>query len=185
MQRIGLVAIPAAALGLALFAMSRPRSAALPMAVALLLLGVFTVAVGVLTRRVQKGTRINNVGVALMTQARMLAALEQFERARPYMRRVPLVHYNIGVANLCLWRVAEAKRAFAEGLKRRRGLVQLIAPHQALALAVEGNIADTDKALERARPAKNDTSAHAYLARADRVPRGSAMSFGMVRILQR
>lgn len=132
--------------------------------VPLLLLFVFFVAFMIFVRRAMKGTRLNNQGVALMQQARYLAALEKFQAALPVWRS-PLIPYNVGIARLNLWQVHQALPFFEKAWNSRlTNLKHLAAPYLALASAIEGRSEAARKWLGEAATRGNSSSSHALLA---------------------
>jgi len=118
--------------------------------------------------RVRKGQRLNNEGVALMSQGRIAAALEKFKTAEAVLKSNPLIPYNCGGAQLSMWRLADAVRDYERAGKSRfsRNLQHLIAPQLALANALQGKGAASARWLNEALKLANEAAPGAILAQA-------------------
>jgi tetratricopeptide (TPR) repeat protein len=118
--------------------------------------------------RARKGLRLNNEGVALMGQGRIVAALDKFKAAQPLLKRNPLIPFNIGAAQLSMWRLPDAVLDYERANKSALAgnLRQLIAPQLALANALQGNGAASEKWLGESKKLANEAAPAAVLAQA-------------------
>jgi len=80
-------------------------------------LGLFVGLIGLLVfllfvfNRTREGANINNRGLTLMGEGRLVDAIDHFERAQKLMPRSPMPGFNTGLAKLWLWRLEEARVA--------------------------------------------------------------------------
>ncbi len=120
----------------------------------------------VLPRR--RAARLSNEGVALLSQGRILAALEKFEATRPALNKHSIFFYNVGVTRLSLWQLEEAERELEQARRKRLSgdVSPLAIPHLALAKALQGKAAAAREWLQQAKSLKTDGSATALLATA-------------------
>lgn len=124
--------------------------------------GAMVVVFGVLFvvfRRTAKRNALSVEAVGLMNQGRYSEALAKFEEFRRQSPKHPLSPYNVGVANLALWRVEEAAKDFdaADALaKQQPYLKEAIPPFAAVASALLGKPELAKQWLSRLDPKKGD-----------------------------
>lgn len=100
---------------------------------------VFLLFFGVALWRARRINRLSVRGVALLGQGRYLEALGLFEQVLRKQRRSALAAYNVGLAQLGLWRVAEAEASFDKAARMGHRLVDvraLLEPCRALTAAL-------------------------------------------------
>jgi hypothetical protein len=118
-------------------------------------LGVFLVSFLARLLPQRAAMKTNNEAHSQLAEGRVLEALAGFESARPRMRN-PLPLYNIGWAQLLLWRVADAAVTLELFVKKSGGLNgvpagdKLAGPPAALAHALLGHTADARRWIEKA-----------------------------------
>ena len=114
-----------------------PTSLYLGLACFLVPIAAFIVAT---VRRANAAARENNRAVSLLTEGRYVESIAAFEKAEQGMRS-PLPGYNIGNANLWLWRLDEAIARIEKSTKTMAGkpLRIMAVPTLAFAAAVKND----------------------------------------------
>lgn len=113
--------------------------------------------------------RLSVEGNSFLSQGRFVDAIAMFERAAKLARRSNVIPYYRGIALMCLWRVEEADRSFAESAAQRvvaADLTKLLYPSRSLSAALLGREADARARLGDAERVGAGTTAEALLARA-------------------
>lgn len=113
--------------------------------------------------------RLSVEGNSFLAQGRFVDAIGMFERAAKLARRSNVIPYYRGIALLCLWRVEEAERAFAEAAGQRvvaADLTKLLHPSRSLAAALLGREAEARVRLAEAERVGAGSTAEVLLARA-------------------
>ncbi len=127
---------------------------------------VFVSFFGLFYWRLKRVEKHNLAGITLLAEGRYLEALEAFQKAP---RHVATIH-NAGVAQLGLWRVAEAEASFARILAKPAFVVRSLrvhaAPFRALALALLGRRSEAASQLAECDTLQVGATWNAILARA-------------------
>ena len=74
----------------------------------------------VVSRRSQRGAVVNNRGLTLMSEGRLVEAIAALEEAKGLLVS-PLPTFNIGMASLWLWRLDEARTQLEKSTSTRAG----------------------------------------------------------------
>lgn len=117
---------------------------------------------------VQRGAHTNNRGLTLLGEGRLTEAIALFEEARRIMGRNPLPRFNLGVANLWLWRLADAETLIDSSTKTLQGrpLRLLALPMLQFISAVKNERARFEERTAELAKLNNDRSPMSAMARA-------------------
>lgn len=119
--------------------------------------------------RYRRSARLTSEGVRLLSEGRVVAALEQFEASRPLARSKVIPTYNIGVSRLQLWQLDAAERELTS-LEERDDLLPWFRAqlYSALALvaALDGRLWQAVQRLDEVKVLPGDPPVMAVLASA-------------------
>lgn len=112
---------------------------------ALVIVPTFFILLAFFVWRARGISKLSVSGVALLDQGRYLEALAIFEQVLRKSRASPLAVYNVGVAKLLLWRVAEADASFEKAGQMSHLMMDirgLLVPYRAFIAAILGREKD-------------------------------------------
>ncbi len=118
--------------------------------------------------RARKANTFLTTGVTQLSQGRYLEAARSFQEAAKRFPRSPGPVFNLGVAQVALWRVEDAEASFAKANRmsmRMMNLRPLIAPYRAFGAAFLGRSSDAEARLSECERLGVDSNAMATLAR--------------------
>lgn len=109
----------------------------------LVALAATLVAFALLRRRIGRGAQLNNRGLMLLQEGRVVDALATFDSAKSSLWLNPLPTYNRGVALFMLWRLAEGAETMDRASRSRNGkpLRVVAVPTLLLIAALQGDAA--------------------------------------------
>lgn len=142
---------------------------------ALVIVPTFFILLAFFVWRARGISKLSVNGVALLDQGRYLEALAIFEQVLRKSRASPLAVYNVGVAKLLLWRVAEADASFEKAAQMSHLMMDirgLLVPYRAFIAAILGREKDAQVRLSECESLRVAETPHASLARAILAARG-------------
>jgi hypothetical protein len=129
--------------------------------------GAFMIWLIVVRTRAQRGAAVNNTGLTLMGEGRIVEALAKFEEAKGLLSS-PLPTFNIGMASLWLWRLDEARLALEAATTTLAGAPMRVIAMPALHLiaTLQSDAPRVAKYAQELVTLKNERSSIVHMARA-------------------